>query len=238
MADCILNNEYDFIFGIGEACSCSETLRKCGLQFQSYPLDWLYGGDIKTRVNLLVNNFEDFINIDDLQKQGERENPLPCDIYANLKNKIVFNHDFPLRKNLDETYPLVFEKYNRRIKRLYENIENSNKILIVYIQNPASKTKIIRIIRKIKFVIQLISKKFPNKEINLLYIANKNFFLPFKLKFKIGKNSLLYITNYKRKDNTLPEFIVNPDVLNRIFKNVKLNKNVIKNHEQKAWVMQ
>ena len=32
---------YDFIFGLGAGCSVSQSLRDAGLQFASYPLDWI-----------------------------------------------------------------------------------------------------------------------------------------------------------------------------------------------------
>ena len=234
----ILNDEYDFIFGIGAACSCSETLRKCGLQFQSYPLDWLYGGKLKTRIDLIVNNFQDFINKEDLMKTGEREHPLPCDIYANKKNKIIFNHDFALHQNLDDTYPAVKEKYDRRIKRLYDNIRKSNKILIVYIQTPNTKTKTKHIKKDIIENISEIQNKYPNKDIKLLYIAHKKY--PFSIKkiIQTTKNSLLLVTNYRNKDKTTEPFVVEEKALNNIFKNVKLNKKVITDQKPKTWVMQ
>lgn len=236
--DNLLNDEYDFIFGIGAACSCSETLRKCGLQFQSYPLDWLYRGNLKTRIDLIVNDFQDFINKEDLVKSGEREHPLPCDIYTNIRNKIVFNHDFALHKNLDDTYPGVKEKYDRRIKRLYENIEKSNKILVVYVQTPTMRTKIKKIKRCIKENLPNLQEKFPNKDIKFLYIAHKKYPFHFKRNIKVTKNVLLVVTNYRNKDKTTEPFVVEESVLNRIFKNTKLNKKVIVNQEPKTWVMQ
>ena len=53
--------KYDLIFGIGEACSCTQILRKSLLQNCSYPLDWLYGLDFSKRVDILVSEFSDFI---------------------------------------------------------------------------------------------------------------------------------------------------------------------------------
>ena len=37
---------YDFVFSLGQACSCSSSLRAAKLQYASYPFDWLYGSDI------------------------------------------------------------------------------------------------------------------------------------------------------------------------------------------------
>ena len=234
----LLKNEYDFVFGIGEACSCSSTLRSNGLQFESYPLDWLFGGDFKTRTDILINEFKDFINKEDLIKVGERENPLPCDIYKNQRNKIVFNHDFALHKDLNETYPKVKEKYDRRIKRLYNNIDKAKDILIVYIGTPSRTIKTLKLIPVIKRCYSNIKAKFPNKNIKLLYIGHKRWFLPIKLQLKLSKDILLVMTNYRNKDKNTEPFVVEDKVLAKIFKGIRLNKNVIENHERRTWVMQ
>ena len=234
----LLNDKYDLVFGIGAACSCSETLRKCNLQFKSYPLDWLYGADLKTRIDFIINGFQDFINKEDLVKGGEREHPLPCDIYANTRNKIVFNHDFALHQNLDDTYPGVKEKYDRRIKRLYDHIKKAQKILVVYIQTPAMQTKIWEIKRCVKENFQNLQLKFPGKDISFLYVAHKKYPFHFKRNIQITKNSMLVVTNYRNKDKTTEPFVVEPGILNNIFKNVKLTKKVIVDQTPKTWVMQ
>lgn len=234
----ILQDEYDFIFGIGAACSCSSTLRECGLQFESYPLDWLYGGDLKTRTELLLNHFKNFINKEDLTKIGERENSLPCDIYANTQNKIVFNHDFALHQDIDDTYPAVKEKYDRRIKRLYDRIQKAQKILIVYMQTPTVKPKIRKIKKQIKENLASIQAKYQDKEIKFLCLLHKKYFLPIRRTINLSPNSLLIVTDYRNKDKTTEPHVVNPEVLHDIFKNIRLNKKIIIQQEKKTWVMQ
>lgn len=66
----LFETQYDLVFGIGGACSCSQILRKCCLQFNSYPYDWLFGADILTRVSILINDYKDFINFGDLEDTG------------------------------------------------------------------------------------------------------------------------------------------------------------------------
>ncbi len=67
-------NKYDLIVSIGEDCACSAFLRNNKLQFPSFPFDWLMHANFETRVNLLMTNFSDFLNKDDvipLEKTGE-----------------------------------------------------------------------------------------------------------------------------------------------------------------------
>lgn len=42
--------KYDLILSIGEACSCTQALRKSNLQIFSYPFDWLFGASFETEV--------------------------------------------------------------------------------------------------------------------------------------------------------------------------------------------
>ena len=51
--------KYDFVFSIGEACSCTQVLRQQGLQNASYPFDWLFGSTLVKRCEILANEFKD-----------------------------------------------------------------------------------------------------------------------------------------------------------------------------------
>ncbi len=217
----ILKDTYDFVFSLGEACPCSETIRSLNLQNASYPFDWLYGGNIETRTNLLISGFKDFINKEDLELVGQRKNPLPCDIYLNKKNNIVFNHDFAIDGNLDETYPQVKEKYDRRIKRLYERIDHANKILIMYIENPATKSKTKKVKPLIMQCYEKIVQKFPNKEFRLAYLNNRKHW--FGGKKYLSDNILYYETWFRNKDKKTDAYVVDPEYLHQIFSKVKVN---------------
>lgn len=66
---------FDVIVPFGTSCMCSDILREQGLQMYSYPFDWVGGGTLETRTNILVNDFKDWLNYDDLV-QIARENLL------------------------------------------------------------------------------------------------------------------------------------------------------------------
>ena len=59
---------YDFVFGLGRACACTQTLRKAGLQHLSLPWDWIavdYNPtepDLLERVNIIRTDFKDWFN--------------------------------------------------------------------------------------------------------------------------------------------------------------------------------
>jgi len=87
-----IKEKYDFIVSIGSDCTCSGILRARKLQDFSFPFDWLAGGRLNDRISLVVNDFKDFLNKEDLKLIGRREHPSPCDIYEKCKIKRL-NHE-------------------------------------------------------------------------------------------------------------------------------------------------
>lgn len=82
------SKKFDLIVSIGEDCSCTSYLRRCNLQKLSYPFDWLTNAPFENRIDLIINDFNDFLNIDDLeimQKPTEFESDSNCDYYENKK---------------------------------------------------------------------------------------------------------------------------------------------------------
>ncbi len=213
-------HKYDLIFGIGEACSCSQLLRVNFLQFVSYPLDWLFGTDFIGRCKILANDFNNFINKDDLE-YAFVEKSINCNAYHNKYNDITFNHDFRKDIPFDEMYNQVKEKYARRITRLIDDIEKSNKILVVYLEIPTINHNLISEEDIIKGF-NLIKKRYPEKDIDLIYIKNSNIA---KLETKqLTKNITFFKCNYK---NNKSEFDndVEFSKLNMIIKQYCLNKS-------------
>lgn len=208
---------YDLAFGIGEACSCTQTLRKSNLQIASYPFDWLYGSDFIGRCKILASKFDRFIEKTDLEFAHE-ERSFKCLAYHNKYNDITFNHDFLKNLNFEEAYKQVKEKYNRRIKRLLEQIKNSSEILIVYIETPTTNHE--EIDNKTIIEGYNIIKSAFSKNIDLLYISNnKN-----KQEIvKISDNITKITNNYKSTKTEDPDWEVNRSKTKSFFKNYCLN---------------
>jgi len=166
----LFNTKYDLIFSIGGACSCSQVLRKCRLQYYSYPYDWLFGADMPTRVKILANNFQDFINFEDLKDAGydNKDKKNLCEVYKNTRNGICFNHDFKYNKPLSQTYDAVKEKYKRRINRLISQIEKSKNVLVIYIQTPNNREEVDS--AQLLECQKILKERFSKQNINLLYL--------------------------------------------------------------------
>ena len=164
------NKEYDLIFSIGEACSCTSVLRALNLQQASYPFDWLFGSDFLGRCNILINDFDRFIEKNDLEYSYE-ERSISCVAYHNVFNDITFNHDFLKSVEFNAMYEDVKQKYERRIKRLLSKISEAQKFLIVYVEVPSSSH--IRVENdEILKGYEILRQKFGNK-VDLLYIKNE-----------------------------------------------------------------
>lgn len=219
--------KYDFIFGIGEACSCSSSLRSAYLQIKSLPFDWIGGSDFVKRVNIIVNDFKNFISKENLVYIGNNEIPSHlCDIYKNNENNLIFNHDFLSGKNFDEEYIKVQNKYKRRAERLIKNIKNSDKVLVVWLATPGAA----RINISDKEYIEgynILTEKFSDTKIDLL-VFNYEKGLAFKNKKyeKISENIEKYTFDYHKslhKGKPIADYVVDEKLIMRILKNYELN---------------
>lgn len=164
---------YDLIFGLGAVCSCTQGLRTSRLQLFSYPYDWLYGASIKQRAEIFSHHFDNWLKIDDLEYIGERLKPEPCDIYRNKRTEIVYNHDFPLHTPLSQSFSQVLEKYNRRIGRLFKQINCADKVLAVYMEPPEKNQDFLSNQELIEAHNLLVCTEFRDK-IDLIYLTCSN----------------------------------------------------------------
>ncbi len=157
--------EFDTIFSLGDACSCTETLRLAELQKVSYPFDWLLDGDFSTRAEILLSDFKGWFNKEDLELQDEYRNTL---VYQNKKTKITHIHDFYKDKHsdFDTGYIDVSAKFQRRSTRLLESLDKSKTALLVYITTP---NKEIVSNTTLKVYQEKFSEKYPTTVFNMLY---------------------------------------------------------------------
>lgn len=127
--------KYDIVYSIGRDCACATYMKKAGLRLCSGPFDWLTHAGFAERFDLLLNDFSGFLEKTDLV-QMPKPTQFPADknndYYENVRTKLYFWHDFPADVDFDKAYPKVKEKYDRRIKRFYDNIRNSGRVLLIW----------------------------------------------------------------------------------------------------------
>ncbi len=181
-----MKKSFDLIFGIGENCDTSLMLRRNNLQTNSFPFDWLSNSKFGRNIDIIINKFKDFFNKEDLEIVLNSNNQVN-DCYYNKRTGLFFVHDFPIGEKFERQYQFVNQKYKRRYERLLYKMNNSKKILIVYITK--TPEKIDNIVLQLKCRKNNLEKLFPKSEIYFLYIINskeeKNIYYNHILNLKI-----------------------------------------------------
>lgn len=163
--------KYDVMFSFGYACSTAIFLDNQGLRKFSAPFDWV-ATSFKIRCELFLNEFENFINKEDIYPTSEIKSGFEYrQIYRNKANGLLFVHDFNAGKDFEEEYPKVEEKYKRRINRLLNKIKNTPKTLLVYMEYQENEDGIASNDEIINFLKQANEKYAPSK-IDMLYIRH------------------------------------------------------------------
>lgn len=214
---------YDLIISIGEACSCTQCLRLFKLQDFSYPFDWLWGSTFTKRIDIISSQFENFINKEDLVF-SHPEKPISCNAYKNISNGLVFNHDFPQNVAFDIAYKEVRAKYDRRIKRLLEKINNSQKVLFVYMELPTAQNTLglnnILINSQEK-----LAKAFPKTKCDILYIKHDAKLPVNQYNYEDISKRVLKVSLYNKSLNpNSDDYVINLENAIKIFHGYFLNK--------------
>lgn len=208
------NKKFDFVCSIGEDCACTSYLRKFNLQEASYPFDWLTKPGLKTRIDCIVNNFNDFLEekyfrfLPKTQKLLDNKN----DYYENTALDFYFYHDFPIGIPFEEAFKAFKEKYKRRIERFYKKIKSNKHILFVW----HSKDKILDNNLIIESHARLV-EKFKRQNIYLLIFEN-DFDSTDISYINLHKNILKVISNFATYDKS--------DPMNEVMGNLQRNEEV------------
>ena len=158
---------FDFICSIGSSCLCATSLRDAGLRLSSGPFDWLLGPGMKDRVDLIVRDFEGWLEQGDFEFLGN-PNKFSHDSYRNRKTGYKFSHDFDIGKPLEESFPAVREKYMRRIARFYERVRASRRVLLVWLENPIDDDRPTD--EDVAASLAALAAKFPGVSVELLVV--------------------------------------------------------------------
>lgn len=138
-----MRKRYDLIFGLGVACSCTQTLRKAGLQFLSFPFDWIgpnsaceaYTQDLVRRTDILCSGLLSRLDPADFKFRGGPLSNGMAD-YFNERLELQFIHDFPWGVPFNEAFPKIKAKYAHRVARLIEIISGAKKVLVFKMERP------------------------------------------------------------------------------------------------------
>lgn len=124
----ILNKPYNNYISLGYFCSIALDLEELGLRNGSYPFDWCIT-DFKGINSLIKNDFNNLFKEDNLYQSQNKPSH-----YQNVEYKFFFFHDFKDDVSLSNQIQNVKSKYNRRIKRFYNDIQEPT-LFIRYISS-------------------------------------------------------------------------------------------------------
>lgn len=188
--------KYDVIIPLGELCATAVALRDSGLRQNSYPFDW--SGGVKYdkcgncgfigKIKMICNDFKDAFNLEDLEEfwsenKGHRG-------VINKRTGLQYLHDFNWEQSVEAQYPEYIQKYQRRIKRLYDDINTNKTILFIFATRGEHKLSL----AELNNGLNLLNNKFPQKDINFLLIQDSTDCAPFETKyFEISDNIFVYL---------------------------------------------
>ncbi len=209
--------EYDIVYSIGSNCACAIYLNKNNLRKISGPFDWLTGADFKSRIALILNDFDGFMNIEDFEAVFQ-DRSVENEYYINKKTNFSFLHDFPKNVALKDCFEEVKQKYDRRIARFYRNINENSKVLLVWfsLDSKINDGELVDASNK-------LNKKF-NKNIDILIIEHDEQLDHKTIKYNELSQNIMKYTLFAKKDDEVEGFTRgNIKKCNQIFKKYYLN---------------
>lgn len=153
----LINTKFSCIFSLGDRCATAQILNRTNLRTYSSPFDWIIGGSLCLRIDLIISRFFGFLRRENLIIRNEIDNHGKFRV-DDLKYGFRFLHDFP-SPDIDLSYQIVFEKYQRRIQRIYDKSYQGN-VLVCYIETCSDcidSTQIL--INKIKYLKNALQAK-------------------------------------------------------------------------------
>lgn len=161
-----MKQRYDFVFSCGYSCAVTQALRAAGLQFASFPFDWMATPSFPVAAETVAGDFAHWMDRADLELVDIRRGGIMKHVYRNRRTGFGFVHDFSSFKVFDEDFPKQAEKYVRRIERFNRELAKAKKALAINVEWPILPRLDDDELRETK---RTFSEKFPNCEFDLVY---------------------------------------------------------------------
>jgi len=162
-----MKRRYDLVFSMGAACACTECLRKAGLQFGSFPFDWVSGSTLVKRTDILVDDGDNWLKLENLEHVFSAS-VIRTEAYRNNATGITFNHDFPAGVPIEESIARVREKYDRRFERLRSLLVRGGRVLAVYATTPPNG--LAPTAEEAAYCRHRLGERFPAAEVDVLVL--------------------------------------------------------------------
>jgi len=161
--------EYDFIFSLGATCAVSQSLRDAGLQFASFPFDWIGSPGLLRDVEMVETRFDGWFEKADLRLWDVRhEEGAVQRVYKNMRTSFGFPHEFTNAFTFEEGYDETKAKYDRRIERFYKSVKSAKRALGIYLEI-ATRPRLSD--EAISEAHRRLAAQFPETALDLLYLC-------------------------------------------------------------------
>jgi len=157
---------FDMAFSMGFSCGGTMALRRAGLQFVSYPLDWIGSPGIVKSAQMIASDFNGWFEKDDLRLVAVRGGSFQNNVYQNVRTRFGFPHDFPRFFRFEEKFDETKAKYDRRIARFLADLGKAKTALVVYIERPINPRACDVDLVEAK---RILEKRFPDVVFELVY---------------------------------------------------------------------
>lgn len=162
-----MKSRYDLIFSMGAACACSQALRHAGLQHLSMPFDWMGGGHLRERTDLLEIDFAGWLERDTFERVTKPR--YGRETYWRDTWHVAPIHDLNTSQPLEEQLPAVQRKYARRVGRLHQLIRQSQRVLVVYLCDALFTSPTPDDLRHLH---EVLSRKWPSVTFDVLMLTD------------------------------------------------------------------
>lgn len=218
-----MKEKYDLIFGLGSFPEVANLLKEKELQIYDFPFDRISGGNLFTRLSLLLLDFSDFIE----QKNIIKQENIPVEgavQYKDIKTGFIYNYDFDDKIPVENNYPLVKLRYDKYIRNLNVCINAAKKILIIYVENPQFKEDDVDNEDLILELVQKLKYKYPKKEFKFLYVKHDENANDIKVS-AVGSFAQKIILNFYKRFSEMSAYEFDLGSLSIIISNLALKQS-------------
>jgi hypothetical protein len=206
----------------------------------------IYG--FKGKMELIINNFENYLEIHDLEVILENDcTPPEHMVIGNKRTGLSIYHTFPAVAGgeIESFYFSAKEKFDKRIKSFYSKINNARKILIIFIDcnwNNGKEESYINSYNNTEYIdnnvileqAEKLHKVYPEKTIHYLFLEHdRNKVMGEIDRIQLNENIIRYRANHiylnkntiwsYNKDNSPKEYEI--IAVEKILSKIKLNEN-------------
>jgi len=193
----LTSGKYDFCISFGACCAGAMQLKRRNLRLASMPFDWVRGGSheqfVGTMATLLETNFDGWCLYENLEpvEKGKFDYPIidPMEVTVwDRRHDMGFFHDFRYNIFAPDGRPYyegIYERYRRRIDRLYEFLGKAESVFGILIapEGPFAKESVVAFKRRLDAL-------RPNVRFTL---ANVTFQAPERKVEEDRENGILYV---------------------------------------------